>query len=67
MIHMFYPSMVEIIWSIMAKFIKKKNHVLEDDSPKKAEGISVNPLRSEVKLIDFLLVLMTVNECTGNL
>ena len=51
----------------MAKFIKKKNHVLEDDSPKKAEGISVNPLRSEVKLIDFLLVLMTVNECTGNL
>ena len=44
MIHMLYPSMVEIIWSIMTKFVKKKYLVLENGSPKKAEDItSINP------------------------
>ena len=51
----------------MTKFIKKKYIVLEDGYPKKAEDISINPLRSEVSSIDFLLVLMTVKECTVNL
>ena len=35
MIHLLYPSMVEMIRSIMTKFIKKKYLVLEDGSPKK--------------------------------
>ena len=61
MIHMLYPSIVEMIRSIMTKFIKKKYLVLEDGSPKAAEDIlSVNPLRSEVSSIDFLLVSMTL-------
>ena len=39
MIHLLYPSMVEMIRSIMTKFIKKKYLVLEDGSPQKAEDI----------------------------
>ena len=59
MIHLLYPSMVEMIRSIMTKFIKKKYLVLEDGSLKKAEDIlSVDPLKSEVSSTDFILVPM---------
>ena len=59
MIHLLYPSMVEMIRSIMTKFIKKKYLVLEDGSPKKAEdNLSVDPLKSEVSSTDFILVPM---------
>ena len=59
MIHLLYPSMVEMIRSIMTKFIKKKYLVLEDGSPKKAEDIlSVDTLKSEVSSTDFILVPM---------
>ena len=65
MIHLLYPSMVEIIRSIMTKFIKKKYLVLEDGSPKKAEGIlSVDPLKSEVSSTDFILVPVMLQEYT---
>ena len=59
MIHLLYPSVVEMIRSIMTKFIKKKYLVLEDGSPKKSEDIlSVDPLKSEVSSTDFILVPM---------
>ena len=59
MIHLLYPSMVEMIRSIMTKFTKKKYLVLEDGSLKKAEDIlSVDPLKSEVSSTDFILVPM---------
>ena len=59
MIHLLYPSMVEMIRSIMTKFIKKKYLVLEDGSPKKAEdNLSVDTLKSEVSSTDFILVPM---------
>ena len=59
MIHLLYLSMVEMIRSIMTKFIKKKYLVLEDGSPKKAKDIlSVDPLKSEVNSTDFILVPM---------
>ena len=68
MIYMLYPFMVEMIWSIMTKFIKKKCLVHEDGSPKRAEdSMSINPLISEVSSIDFLLVLITLKECIVNL
>ena len=75
MIHMLYPSMVEMIWYIITKFIKKTYVVLEgkryvvlvDDSPKKAEDISIDPLRSDISSIGFVLVLITFKECTKNL
>ena len=75
MIHMLYPSMVEMIWYIITKFMKKRYVVLEakryvvleDDSPKKAEDISIDPLRSDVSSIGFVLVLITFKECTENL
>ena len=59
MIHLLYLFMVEMIWSIMTKFIKKKYLVLEDGSPKNSEDIlSVDPLKSEVSSTDFILVPM---------
>ena len=59
MIHLLHLSMVELIQSIMTKFIKKKYLVLEDGSPKKAEDIvSFDPLKSEVNSTDFILVPM---------
>ena len=45
----------------------KRYVVLEDDSPKKAEDISIDPLRSDVSSIGFVLVLITFKECTENL
>ena len=65
MIHLLYLSMVEMIWSIMTKFIKKKYLVLEDGSPKKAEdNLSVDTLKSEVSSTDFILVPMMLQEYT---
>ena len=46
---MLCPSVVEMIWSNMTKFVKKKYVVFEDGFPKKGEDIiSINPLGSEV-------------------
>ena len=65
MIHLLYLSMVEMIRSIMTKFIKKKYLVLEDGSPKNSEDIlSVDPLKSEVSSTDFILVPMMLQEYT---
>ena len=67
MIHMLCPSMVKMIWHIITKFIKKRYLVLEDDCPRKVKNISVNPLRSEVSSVGFVLVLIIFKECTVNL
>ena len=39
MIHMLYPTMVDMIGSIMTKFVRKKYLVSEDGSPKSADEI----------------------------
>ena len=39
MIHMLYPTMVDMIGSIMTKFVRKKYLVNEDGSPKSADEI----------------------------
>ena len=44
---MIYPAMVDMIRSIMIKFLRKKYLVNEDGSPKSADEIlAINPLSS---------------------